>query len=58
MDDKPQDNPRSVLGDASSVTTPPDPEQISVRVAEQISKLSPPLQTGLADLLRRKQGRA
>jgi hypothetical protein len=57
MDDKLPDNARDALGDASSVTTPRDPERISVRVAEQISKLSPPLQSGLADLLRRKQGR-
>jgi hypothetical protein len=37
-------------------TTPGDPEQFSPRFRAEIGKLSPPLQAGMADIVRRKQG--
>jgi hypothetical protein len=35
-----------------------DAEQLSPRIRAEIGKLSPPLQAGMADIVRRKQGQA
>jgi hypothetical protein len=47
-------NVRDLLGGAPAPTVPGKP--ISTLLAEEVSRQSPPLRAGIADIVRRKQG--
>jgi hypothetical protein len=51
MEHKPQDNARDLIG----ADVPRVPEQISPLLREEVSRQSPELRTGIADIVRRKQ---
>jgi hypothetical protein len=46
-----EDNVRDALGDVPRV-----PEQISPLLREEVSRQSPPLRAGIANIVRRKNG--